>query len=404
MEIPKFKLEVSDYINKAEQNLLYNGDKATKDLESYIKRSFSKIIDKPVFREKRNIAEDLFRSFCRQRIETIDKEISEMVNEQIQEMKYYLVKCISEYETMSTRDIEETIYTAQNNITKITDEKFEKFRTDISRKLEDVFNQYTQDARVRPELKDLIDAKDSYMFDLKNNFDSVKKEFVNNSRGEVQSAYNNSKITLVKEKLSTPEKENSELKEADKKDELMTQITPEQEVAKKSVTEADLGCSFANFEVIQEYMKVFDPNFRVDVEGGFVVATDEGGTPYVIQQKDDVISFKSQTDNDRRYGLKINPDEQSISVYKGDSVDNGNLVCFETSTNTVTLAYQTEGERKDYEFHFENGEIIVFELKGEEKLPANYEEVKIQIQSAGLEIEPIMKISSDLSIEGPQRS
>lgn len=401
MELPKFKLEVSDYINKAEQNLLYNGVKATKDLDSYIRRSFNKIIDKPVFGEKRNIAEDLFRSFCRQRIEAIDKEISTMVNEQIQEMKYYLVKCVSEYETMSARDIEETLYIAQNNITKITDEKFEKFRTDISRKLEDVFNQYTQDAKVRPELKDLIDAKDSYMFDLKNNFDSVKKEFVNNSRGEVQSAYNKSKITLVKEKLSTPEKENNELKEINKNDELMKEITPEPEKNQKNVTESDLGISFVDFDVIQRYMNVFDPNIKLGVEGGFVVANDENGNPYTIEKKDDVISFKSQTE-DKRYGLKVNPNDQTISVktYKDE-----NLVCFETLTNTITLAYTTDGNKKEYEFHFENGNVIAFELNGEEKKPVeNIDELKKMIESNGISIDQILQISKDLSHEGEQRS
>lgn len=401
MEIPKFKLELGEKSNALKTVLINVPEKYKYIFTKKMDESKDRLLNRTVLDKQRSIAASELDRYIKNTGENIQECLGNIINNQINETSYYFSDCVTNYEILSAEDIRSKMYTAKKNINSLTKDNLGEINKLIQKGLEDTFIQINLDAKLGLSPQDIENLKNYYLEDMKKGIEDTKDEILK-LRDDITRLYQTTEDELAKNKLATPEKENSDLEQVSSTNSsLMAEITPEAELSQKSVTEAEIGLSFLDISVVERYINVFAPDMQLRVEEGYVVATDASGTPYSIQKKDDVISFKSLSD-DKRYGLKVNSEDQSISV---KTYNEENLVNFETSTNTVTLAYANDGGRKEYEFHFENGNVVAFELNGEEKKPIeNVDELIQQIESNGVKINQVLQISKDLSVEGPTRS
>lgn len=401
MEIPKFKLDLGEKSQALRETLLNVPEKYKYIFMKKMDNSKERLIKSSVLDTKRSIAVSELDNYIKNVGNNIQEELGQIISKQIDETSNYFSDCVTNYEILEVDDIRSKMYVAKNNIKSLTKDNLSEIDRIMEIDLEDTLTQINLDAGLGLSPQDSEKLREYFLEDLKKGVEETKAEILK-LRDEITSLYQTTENVLVQNKLANPEKENSDLAQVSSSDnELMSEITPEAELSQKSVTEADLGNTFLDISVVERYMNVFAPNMHLGIENGYVVAKDESGTPYSVQKKEDVISFKSLSD-DKRYGLKINSENQSISV---KTYGEENLVNFETSTNTITLAYTADGGRKDYEFHFENGDIIAFELNGEEKTPVENVDLLVnQIESSGVRINQVLQVSRDLSIEGEQRS
>ena len=401
--IAEYKAKIVDYRYNMTSSIDSYRKSFLNNTHDYIVRSREKLLSKPAFALKHDVASAVFHSYQVKIEEKIQEFVEDMIKKQIEEIDQNVLKPIEEFEKMTWADIEEEIYKAEHSISQITEEKMKELDSFVEKNIEDTIEEYINDSRVNIDLSERSNLKASYLEDFNHNFSVVKKEFTSRSRTEVERYYENTKYVLREKKLEDPEKENEDVTKYvdDVNNEFAKDVSEDTQVDKKAVSEVELNIDFVTLDVISKYLNVYIP-INLTTENNRLVGTNTSNEPFEIKKNDDVVKF-TDYNSETSYALKIDDDEKLISVKFNDS----NMIVFETQSNRITLTTDVLGSRKDFEFNFENGNTIVYELNGNEKKPVENVEALIQsLEQNNIKVMDVINNSIDLSrtSENTQRS
>lgn len=401
--IVEFKANIMDNRIRLHDDLDYETKKFNSDSEKYILNSFNKMLNNPIFKVRPDIASDIFNLSYRKIIKDVQDKASEMFSEVLNDVHNRITDILNRYETMTYRDIESEIYNAKLNINNIISfDNINKIDDIMDKEIDKSIREYMGYAKINQNDREIHDIKATFKDDIKNNIEKIKRDFVNKSQNQIINFYEDAKLKMRENKLNEIGQEELEQQSISEKDEFTTSVLESEKEHKKGVSVSELGNSFLDFEVIQKYMAVFDPEMELKVEDNCLVATNASGMPYSIEKKDDVISFSGRGDDSERLGLKINEQDQTLTVKKYLEEE---MIVFDTNKNNITLTCPIDGKTTSYELNFDQGNIIAFEVVGDSKNPVENTDVLLEkIKSSNINIDSVLQISKDLSMGNEQRS
>ena len=400
MQIPKFKIDIVDSISDLQVNKLESNAKTfLSETNHYINKSKNSMIsNKQYFPENTHF--DTFDEYGKKIIEKINLYISDLVLKQIEEVKDKLRDSLVNFENLSIEQIETNIYNAKHEITKITYDNIALIDSYIESNMEDNLDEYFKDNKLDIDSRTKIDLRKNYCENIKSNLSQVKSEFVNTSRNEIENLYDKTLSTFKEQKTIDLEnvKEEKEVLHVNN-DGLTDKLSETENNQKLNVKLSNLNINLTELEKINILIGSFT-NIKVTIiEDGIILARDEAGQELEVKQNDDVIAIYDNKQNKAPYAIKINKENNNISV-KHDN----DMIVYDSNSNDVRVTVANDSERNDYIFTYENDNIAAYRIINGEKLPVeNINDLIYQLNNQGINVINVINYALDESREGTDR-
>ena len=400
MQIPKFKIDIVDSISDLQVNKLESNAKTfLSETNHYINKSKNSMIsNKQYFPENTHF--DTFDEYGKKIIEKINLYISDLVLKQIEEVKDKLRDSLVNFENLSIEQIETNIYNAKHEITKITYDNIALIDSYIESNMEDNLDEYFKDNKLDIDSRTKIDLRKNYCENIKSNLSQVKSEFVNTSRNEIENLYDKTLSTFKEQKTIDLEnvKEEKEVLHVNN-DGLTDKLSETENNQKLNVKLSNLNINLTELEKINILIGSFT-NIKVTIiEDGIILARDEAGQELEVKQNDDVIAIYDNKQNKAPYAIKINKENNNISV-KHDN----DMIVYDSNSNDVRVTVANDSERNDYIFTYENDNIAAYRIINGEKLPVeNINDLIYQLNNQGINVINVINYALYESREGTDR-